>query len=249
MNGLTAAKGLRRSLEQSGTGVMRISVGALGDVFGRGKMTGRARTGIEQVLTRAGVVVEPSLADPAGDGWVTLRLADGAAPSGPAAAPIAPAATPTAGRRHLQPAPFLAAALAFLVPALLVLAFSLPDSGTRPGRAAADQTPTVASASPDTLLQRADKALLAGDYRMAVRYTQEADPTRVPALRPRIATALTTQARTAQRRRAYVRAIKLARRAARYGRAPGATAIVRQSRAGLDLRREEQRRQAATSSG
>ena len=42
-------------------------------------------------------------------------------------------------------------------------------------------------------------------------------------------------------------AIKLARRAARYGQAPGAAAIVRQSRAGLDLRRAEQRRAARQS--
>jgi hypothetical protein len=254
VNGLTAAKGLRRSVEGAG-GAMRISVPALGDAFGRGKLTGRARAGIEQVLRRAGLEVAPSLTDPRNDGWVTLRVADRAAPAAsPPAAPApspraAPArasvSAPTRPRRHLQPAPFLAAALAFLVPALLVLTFALPDSGTRPGRADAEQTTSTPSTPPDALLQRADTALLAGDYTAAVRLTREADPTRVPALRQRIAAALTTQARAAQRRRAYVRAIKLARRAARYGRAPGASAIVRQSRAGLDLRREEQRRREA----
>jgi hypothetical protein len=244
VNGLTAAKGLRRSVEDAG-GVMRISVPALGDAFGRGKMTGRARAGIEHVLRRAGVEVRPGLTDPANDGWVTLQLAgtDAAPPPPPPLAGPAPAtpSAPRRPRRRLQPAPFLAAALAFLVPALLVLTFALPDGGPRPGRATAETT-TSASTPPDRLLQRADKALLAGDYTAAVRFTRQADPTRVPALRQRIATALTTQARTAQRKRAYVRAIKLARRAARYGRAPGATQIVRQSRAGLDLRREEQRR-------
>ena len=232
MNGLTAAQGLRRSVENAG-GLMRISVPALGDAFGRGKLTTRARTGIEQVLVRAGLEVVPGLNDPANDGWVTLRVLEHA----PAPAP---AASPARGGRHLQPAPFLAAALAFLVPALLVLAFALPDSGTRPGRAGAETT--SAAASEQTLLQRSDTALLAGDYTAAVRFMKQADPDRVPVLRQRIATALTNQARAAQRARAYVRAIQLARRAARYGRAPGASEIVVQSRAGLDLRREEQRR-------
>jgi hypothetical protein len=244
VNGLTAAKGLRRSIEDAG-GVMRISVPALGDAFGRGKLTTRARTGIEQVLARAGVEVAPGLNDPSGDGWVTLRIAQEAPGGGPLPAPSAPrgASGPrlveVGPRRQLRPAPFLAA-LAFLVPVLLVIALASPDAN-RPGRAAAETEQTTPS-RPDTLLDKANSALLAGDYTAAVRFTRQADPTRVPALRQRIAAALTTQARAAQRRRAYVRAIKLSRRAARYGRAPGASAIVRQSRAGLDLRREEQRR-------
>jgi hypothetical protein len=252
VNGLTAAKGLRRSVEGAG-GSMRISVPALGDAFGRGKMTTRAKTGIEQVLGKAGVHVSPGLNDPANQGWVTLRLAE-AAPAvaaphagvGPQAdiAPHAAAPHVAMGSAPRRTAPVLAAALAFLVPVLLVIALASPEAN-RPGRADAGTTTTAASA-PATLLERADDALLAGDYTGAVRLTREADATRVPALRQRIAAALTTQARTAQRGRAYVRAIKLARRAARYGRAPGAATIVVQSRAGLDLRREEQRRAAAT---
>ena len=239
VNGLTAAKGLRRSVEGAG-GIMRISVPALGDAFGRGKLTTRARTGIEKVLAKAGVEVVPGLNDPANDGWVTLRIAK-EAPSPPASrGPAGPSLVEVRPQRHLRPAPFLAAALAFLVPVLLVIALASPDAN-RPGRATAETQRTAPSA-PDSLLDRANTALLAGDYTAAVRYTHQADPARVPALRQRIAAALTTQAKAAQRRRAYVRAIKLARRAARYGRAPGASAIVRQSRAGLDLRREEQRR-------
>ena len=221
---------------------MRISVPALGDAFGRGKLTVRARTGIEQVLAKAGLDVVPSLNDPASDGWVTLRIAQEAPGPPPAAGQSGPRLVEVRPQRHLQPAPFLAAALAFLVPVLLVIALASPDAN-RPGRATAD-TQQTAPATPETLLDRANTALLAGDYREAVRLTREADPERVAALRQRIAASLTTQARTAQRNRAYVRAIKLARRAARFGRAPGATTIVRQSRAGLDLRREEQQRRA-----
>jgi hypothetical protein len=242
VNGLTAAKGLRRSVEGAG-GVMRISVPALGDAFGRGKLTVRARTGIEQVLSRAGVEVVPSLNDPGNDGWVTLRTAQPSQSPPSAAGSVAPRLMEVRPQRHLKPAPFLAAALAFLVPVLLVIALASPDAN-RPGRAAAD-TQTAAT-PPTSLSEQANAALLAGDYTRAVRLTREATPTRVPALRRRIAASLTTQARTAQRNRAYVRAIKLARRAARFGEAPGASAIVRQSRAGLDLRREEQRRAAET---
>jgi hypothetical protein len=239
VNGLTAAKGLRRSVEGAG-GVMRISVPALGDAFGRGKLTTRARAGIEQVLGKAGLEVVPSLNDPANDGWVTLRIAQPSSGPPPAAGPAGPRLVEVRPQRHLKPAPFLAAALAFLVPVLLVIALASPEAN-RPGRATAE-TQQTSPASPPPLLEQADTALLAGDYTEAVRLTREADPSKVPALRERIAASLTTQARTAQRNRAYVRAIKLARRAARFGKAPGASAIVRQSRAGLDLRREEQRR-------
>ena len=146
-------------------------------------------------------------------------------------------------QRHLKPAPFLAAALAFLVPVLLVIALASPDAN-RPGRAAAD-TQTAAT-PPTSLSEQANAALLAGDYTAAVRLTREADPDGCPRCAGGSPRRSPTQARTAQRNRAYVRAIKLARRAARYGKAPGASAIVRQSRAGLDLRREEQQRRAAT---
>ena len=239
MNGLTAAKGLARSVEDAG-GVMRISVPSLGDAFGRGKMTARARTGIEQVLAKSGIEVVPGLNDPANDGWVTLRQVQGPAPSAsPSAGATGPRLVELHPQRRFSPAP-LAAALAFLVPVLLVIALASPDAN-RPGRATAETSKTAPSA-PDSLLDRANTALLAGDYTAAVRFTREADPSKVPALRQRISSALVTQAKAAQGRRAYVRAIKLARRAARFGRAPGASAIVRQSRAGLDLRREEQRR-------
>ena len=239
MNGPTAAKGLRRSVEGAG-GLMHISVPALGDAFGRGKLTSRARTGIEQVLAKAGLEVVPSLTDPANDGWVTLRITQDAPAPPPAAGPAEPRLVEVGPHRHLKPAPFLAATLAFLVPVLLVIALASPDAN-RPGRATAETQQTAPSA-PDSPRDRANTALLAGDYRAAVRLTQEADPSRVPALRRRIAASLITQAKIAQRSRAYVRAIKLVRRAARFGRAPGAGTIIRQSRAGLDLRREEQRR-------
>ena len=220
---------------------MRISVPALGDAFGRGKLTSRARTGIEQVLAKAGVEVVPSLNDPANDGWVTLRVVQPSSVPPPAAGPVGPRLVEVRPQRHLKPAPFLAASLAFLVPVLLVIALASPDAN-RPGRAAADtQTALTPAAS---LSEQANAALLAGNYTEAVRLTRQATPTKVPALRRRIAASLTNQARTAQRNRAYVRAIKLARRAARFGKAPGASLIVRQSRAGLDLRREEQRRAA-----
>jgi hypothetical protein len=228
-NGLTAAKGLARSVESAG-GLMRISVPALGDAFGRGKLTTRAKTGIEQVLAKAGVTVEPSLTDPANDGWVTLRIAKDAP------APIVPPEVEPHASAAQRPARLIVGVLAFLVPGLLVLALASPDAN-RPGRAAAETTtPTVQ--------EQADDALLAGDYTKAVRLTRQADPAKVPALRRRIAAALVTQARSAQRRKAYVKAIKLSRRAARYGRAPGASQIIRQSRAGLDLRRQQQRQAA-----
>jgi hypothetical protein len=229
-------------------------------------MTTRAKTGIEGVLAKAGVEVQPGLNDPANDGWVTLRLAGAATPAfpqlpAPAAAPqdhaVVAAAAPAAKPRrslHLRPAPFLAAALAFLVPVLLVIAFASPEAN-RPGRAGAAEpasTTTAVSTPQLTPLQEADTALLAGDYATAVQLTRRADPAKVPALRARIAASLVSQAATAQRGRAYVRAIQLSRRAARYGRAPGASRIVAQSRAGLDLRREAQRRaarRAATDAG
>jgi hypothetical protein len=226
-NGLTAAKGLALSVERAG-GLMRISVPALGDAFGRGKMTARAKTGIEQVLNKAGVSVEPGLNDPANDGWVTLRVAKGAA------APITPPEVePQASIGHQRPATFIVAALAFLVPILLVIALASPDAN-RPGRASAE--------TQTSLQEQADDALLAGDYTKAVRLTREAEASKVPALREKIALSLVNQARAAQRQRAYVKAIKLARRAARFGRAPGSAQIIRQSRAGLDLRRQEQSR-------
>lgn len=240
VNGLTAAKGLARSIESAG-GIMRISVPALGDAFGRGKMTARAKTGIEQVLAKSGVVVEPGLNDPANDGWVTLRLESmvphalsAPSPSQPAPLQIPETTGVITARR---PATFILGALGLLVAVMLVVAFASPDAN-RPGRAAADQPQQA------TPLERADDALLAGDYRLAVRLTQQADAGRVPALRAKIAGALVQQARAAQRQGAYVKAIQLSRRAARYGRAPGASQIIRQSRAGLDLRRAEQRRTA-----
>jgi hypothetical protein len=235
VNGLTAAKGLRRSVENAG-GLMRISVPALGDAFGRGKLTRRARTGIEQVLARAGLEVTPGLNDPANDGWVTLRVVADAPP---------PAASHGPARGTVA---VVAAALAFLVPVLLVLALASPDAN-RPGRANAETATTTAQTDTRTPRQRADDALLAGEYTEAVRWMRRADPAQVPALRRRIAGALITQARAAQRKRAYVRAIKLARRAARYGPAPSAGQIVRQSRAGLDLRREAQRRAGGAGPG
>jgi hypothetical protein len=238
VNGLTAAKGLRRSVDQAG-GIMRISVGALGDAFGRGRLTPRALAGIEQVLRRAGIEAVPPLTQP-GDGWVTLRVAAEA----PTAPPPRGGSGPTvfhavAEEVRALPRPHvpasLAAALALLVP-VAVAGAVVGSDGDAPQRAAAVR------ADPRTqLLDRADGALLAGDYKQAIELTEQAEPLRVPRLRAQVAGSLLHQARTAQRGRAYVRAIRLSRRAARFGRAPGAAQIVRQSRAGLDLRRATQR--------
>ena len=102
VNGLTAAKGLRRSVEGAG-GVMRISVPALGDAFGRGKLTSRARTGIEQVLSKAGLEVVPSLNDPGNDGWVTLRIAQPSSGPPAASSPEGPRLLEVRPQRHLKP--------------------------------------------------------------------------------------------------------------------------------------------------
>jgi hypothetical protein len=248
MNGLTAAKGLRRSVDAAG-GAMRISVLALGDAFGRGRMTERARSGIEQVLFRAGLEVVPSLSDPDNDGWVTLQpLSEGASAPPPPPPLRTPFTVPLKASLPSSPVQrrrfkHLAAALAVIVPVLAVLAIVLPDSSPRPGRADAESTPRASTSPPDP----AAAALREGDYTLAVRLTRQSDPAAVPALRARIARELVRQARAAQREKAYVRAIQRARRAARYGRAPGAAQIIAQSRAGLDLRRAEERRQRRAS--
>jgi hypothetical protein len=240
VNGLTAAKGLRRSVDQAG-GVMRISVGALGDAFGRGRMTPRAKAGIEQVLRRAGVEIVPPLTVE-GDGWVTLHAAAGEQPLPPATGPGGGATVFHAVAEEVRAIPrphipaSLAAALALLVPVTVAGAVVGSEGETpRPAAAVSAPDPRV------SLLDRAESAFLAGDYRQAVRLTAAADPSRVAPMRGQIVTSLLSQARTAQRGRAYVRAIRLSRRAARFGRAPGAARIVRQSRAGLDLRRETER--------
>ena len=162
----------------------------------------------------------PSLNDPANDGWVTLRIAQAAPGRRPPPARAGRASSRSGPQRHLKPAPFLAAALAFLVPVLLVLALASPDAN-RPGRAAAETQQTAPPAP--ALAARPREHRAAGRRLPPRRCASPARPTRraSPALRQRIAASLITQARTAQRNRAYVRAIKLARRAARFGRAPG----------------------------
>lgn len=229
MNGLAAAKGLARSVEQAG-GTMRISLNALGDAFGRGKLTVRARKGIQQVLEKAGLDVTPDLWTAEPDDWVTLSIAQPRNPAAPVRDLMPPRRVP----------PSLAAAVAFILPVLLASFFVIPSIGAE----RATQVTTKPSSTP---AEQAQVAVRAGEYRTAVRLVRSADPEQLPALRAQIARALTTEARMAQGRKAYVRAIKLARRAARYGQAPGASQIVRQSRAGLDLRRAEQRRAARTS--
>ena len=233
MNGLTAAKGLRRSVDQAG-GRMRISVGALGDAFGRGRLTPKARAGIEQVLGRAGLEVVPPLTA-AGDGWVTLRVAAASPPPSPGGgSPTVFHAVAdelrTLPRPHIPAS--LAAALALLVPVAVAGAVVGAEDDPAPRAAAVRADPRA------QLLDEADSAMLAGDYRRAIKLTTRAAPERVPRLRVQVVGSLLHQARTAQRGRAYVRAIRLSRRAARFGHAPGAARIVRQSRAGLDLRRE-----------
>jgi hypothetical protein len=241
VNGLTAARALRRSLEE-GTGVLRISVAALGDVFGRGRVTGRTRAGIEDVLRRAGLEVEPPLTDPATD-WVTLRVA---APATEDAAHAPAAVRPDApqGRRPRLLLPVsLAAALAFVFPLLLAGAIVLPDDGpdAAPPRTVAE--PAAAVVDPrQALLDRADTALLAGDYWQAIGLTRQADPSRVAGVRETVVTALLTQARTARRNGRHADAIRLVRRAARFGRAPGARRLVERSQRVLERRRAREER-------
>jgi hypothetical protein len=217
---------------------MRISVGALGDAFGRGRMTPRARTGIETVLRRAGLEVDPPLTA-AGDGWVTLQVASTPAPPPPLGGGGPTVFHAVADELRAIPRPHipasLAAALALLVPVTVAGAVVGAEDDPAPRPAAVRADPRA------QLLDDANTAYLAGDYKRAVKLTTSADPARVPLLRAQVVSSLLHQARTAQRGRAYVRAIRLSRRAARFGRAPGAGQIVRQSRAGLDLRRETER--------
>jgi hypothetical protein len=199
---------------------MRISVAALGDAFGRGRLSSRALAGIERGLERAGVAATPTLLGTGGEGWVTLRLAADAE-----AAPI-----PSAGLLMPSLPPRLAAATGVLMPLLLVVAVALAD-GPRP--TASTAAPVARQAAPAT----PDAALRAGDYRRAIALAEATDPARIAEVRGRAISTLTAQAMAAQREGAYVRAIRLARRAARFGSAPGTRRIVVQSRAGLDLRR------------
>ncbi len=156
MSGFAAARGLHRSVDEAG-GTMRISVTALGDVFGRGRLTPRAMAGIEHALARAGVDVVPGLAT-SPDGWVTLR-AMAPASEMPPTVMGAVADEVRALPRPRIPAS-LAAAMAFLVPVLLAGAFHLPaEGGATPPRTVAEvRDPQT------TLLDRANTALLAGDY-------------------------------------------------------------------------------------
>ena len=218
MHGLTAARGLRRCVDDAG-GVMRISVGALGDTFGRGRLTVRARAGMEQVLRRAGLQVHPSLVDPGPDGWVTLRAVPPLDPP-PASAGLFMASLP----------PRLAAATGLLLPVFLVVAVAFAD-GPKP-------TPSNAAApAAPSLVEQADAAMLAADYKRALDLTSRAAPSRVPAVRRTIVSALMSRARSAQRGGSYAQAIRLARRATRFGSAPGAARLVVQSSAGLELLR------------
>lgn len=204
---------------------MRISVNALGDAFGRGRLTLRARKGIQQVLERAGLDVSPDLWTAADGDWITLTIAQ----------PRDPAAEVRDLMPPRQVPPSFAAAVAFILPVLLAGMFVIPSIGAE--RAAHVTPKPVASPT-----EQAQVAVRAGEYRTAVRLVTAADPAALPALRTRISEKLVADARTAQREGAYVRAIKLARRAARYGSAPGASQVVLQSRVGLDLRRAAQRR-------
>lgn len=237
MSATTAARGLRGSVERAG-GAMRISVPALGDAFGRGKMTARARTAIEQVLDRQGLEVTPSLVE-AGEGWVTLRLAADRVVPAPRVA-TTPAEVAAAAARRMRESQLVAAlrpripaslrvpaavaTTGFLIPGLLVAAFAL---ATQP------DAPEPRPVTP------AEQALRNGDFRAAVRATPARE---VAAMRARIARRLVAEGRVALRDGAYVRAIQRARRAARYGEAPGAAGVVVSGRAGLDLRRERLRR-------
>lgn len=204
---------------------MRISLAALGDAFGRGKLTVRARKGIQQVLERAGLDVSPDLWTAADGDWITLTLAQPRDPAAPVRDLMPPRTVP----------PSLAAAVAFILPVLLAGFFVIPSIG-------AERAAQVTVKPVSTPVERAHVAIRAGEYRTAVRLTAAADARQVPAVRAAISRKLLADARAAQRTGAYVRAIKLARRAARYGPAPAARQIVLQSRVGLDLRRAEQRR-------
>jgi len=343
-----AARGLRQSVERAG-GSMVISVSALGDAFGRGKVTPRSRAGIEMALASAGVAVVPRLTSPEAADWVTLQLAELAAPQPAAAyaspaAPVPPAAyaSPAAAAAPHAPAPAAAAphgpapagaaphgpapagaaaaqadddvarmslgaliaglvgtvlgfvlgsathavvlgvlawavvflvrargealraalaprlprplrapttlgAATFALPALVLAALVLAPAGsdTEPERPAAPTRTAPVQDARSEQLARAERAFAEGDYLAAMRLTRAADPARVPDLRTRIAGALLVDARAALAQRRYVRAVQLAKRAQRYGRAPGVGEVLREGRAGLDRRRARQRRAAA----
>jgi len=302
-----AARGLRQSVERAG-GSMVISVSALGDAFGRGKVTPRSRAGIEMALASAGVAVVPRLTSPEAADWVTLQLAELAVPQ-PAAAPHGPAPAGAAAaqadddvarmslgaliaglvgtvlgfvlgsathavvlgvlawavvflvrargealRAALAPrlprplrAPTTFGAATFALPALVLAALVLAPAGsdTEPERPAATTRTAPVQDARSEQLARAERAFAEGDYLAAMRLTRAADPARVPDLRTRIAGALLVDARAALAQRRYVRAVQLAKRAQRYGRAPGVGGVLREGRAGLDRRRARQRRAAA----
>jgi hypothetical protein len=170
------------------------------------------------VLDRAGLTATPALADAGPGAWITLRVAPGAEPA------------PTPSKGLLMPSlpPRLAAATGLLIPVFLIVAVALAD-GPRP---------SSSNASPGARsIATADDALRAGDFRRAVRARRAARPGADRPVRGTIVSTLTAQAMAAQREGAYVRAIRLSRRAARFGSAPGTSRIIRQSRGGLDLRR------------
>ena len=174
-----------------------------GDRAGAGQVRDRGRAGAER---------------PRHDGWVTLR---GAEPRAVAVGRPRPARGWSSSARSATSRPRRSRRRARRSSCRCCSSWR-SRRRTPTGRARATaETSQTAPAAPESLLDAGDTALLAGDYTAAVRFTRRARPRRVPALRQRIAASLVTQARTAQRERAYVRAIRLARRAARFGRAPG----------------------------
>lgn len=230
MNGLTAAKGLRRSVEQAG-GTMRISVTALGDAFGRGKLTARAKTGIEQVLLRAGVAVEPSLPLVQPGDWVTLRLATAADEPPDPPRDLGFARLPTT----------IAAALTFALLALPVAAFLLPADDPAPEPAITRAAATIAAPAPapaprPSPIRLARAALADGEYYEAVRLAASVDRSLARPMRTRAAAALMFDAQLALARGDDAEALHLARRAARYGRAEGMRKLVERAKARLARR-------------
>jgi hypothetical protein len=170
------------------------------------------------VLDRAGLTATPALADAGPGAWITLRVAPGAEPA------------PTPSKGLLMPSlpPRLAAATGLLIPVFLIVAVALAD-GPRP---------SSSNASPGARsIATADDALRAGDFRRAVALAEQRDPAQIARVRGTIVSTLTAQAMAAQREGAYVRAIRLSRRAARFGSRPAPRGSSASRAAGLDLRR------------
>jgi hypothetical protein len=241
VNGHVAAQGLRRSVEQAG-GTLHISVNALGDAFGRGRLTPRARAVIGRALAQAGLETHPSLTTVGPGDWVVLRLAPRPFELPASNGAEARSRRARGGLRSLIPAPRVTVSLLAAGGLLVGTALAVPetDGEGRPEPAAAAAEPADLNPS---ALEESHRALLEGDYRAAVKLAERGDPKLVAATRRQVVASLMLDARVAQLEGRHAEVIRLARRAARFGHAPGARRLVLEATAAM--RRAEERRRAA----